>query len=56
MPFAVATSSNQNVDIGDLMKPICEKPKLSDDLKEELRSRLLFVKSALQKSQPDYEH
>ena len=51
---------NKSVDscetLSELNKPISDNPKFNDTLKEELRSRLLFVKSALQKSQPDYEH
>lgn len=37
------------------VKPISENPKFSETLQEELRSRLLLIKQALQKTQNDNE-
>lgn len=37
------------------IKPISDNPKFTESLQEELRSRLLLIKQALQKQQDDCE-
>ena len=52
--ISMTTSGESNIFL--IHEPISESPKFSEALEEELRARLNFVKAALQKSQPDYEH
>lgn len=60
---ATAAAKHLNSSVGggtvesafSVTKPISENPKFSETLQEELRSRLLLIKQALQKSQNDQE-